>query len=204
MRAVLSHWPLMAAVLLLFGLAGCGGNADAPGRGASPPPVYQRLGGQPVLVAAVDDFMTIAAADPRIAFRFRDTDTTRFKAALVRQLCVSTGGPCEYTGRSMKEAHAGMGISNAEFNAMTQDLRRALTQHGVPIETQTDLVAVLEPMRDDVVSPIPPAQSVVIAHMVRPGPRAGLGKKAVAKAGAHKKAAVAKPTKKKPIPARTH
>ena len=53
----------------------------------------------------------------------------------------------------MNEVHHGMRITDAEFNAVVQDLRRSLTLHNVAIELQTELVALLEPMRDDVVPP---------------------------------------------------
>lgn len=187
MRIAFSHWPLAAAVSLLLGLTACT-KGDAVSSAGKPPSLYDRLGGKPALVAVVDDFMVTAAADPRIGRRFRDTDTPHFKAALVEQLCASTGGPCKYTGRSMKDAHAGMGISDGEFNAMLQDLRRALTRHDVPIETQTEVVAALEPMRDEVVSPFPPTRSFVTAQMLhQSAARVGHGKRYIVKKAMAKK-----------------
>lgn len=192
----------IAILSLLLGLAACttGQNGASNGRPAAPPPLYDRLGGHPVLTGVVDDFMVNAAADPRIARRFRDADNARFKAALVQQLCVSTGGPCAYTGRPMIDAHAGMGISDAEFNAMTQDLRRAMVRRAIPVDTQVEFVAALEPLRDDVVSPYPPARSVVMTQMVhQPQAKPGAGKTVVAKKPAQtKKPMVKKAAAKKP------
>ena len=204
MRSALPSWSLAAALSLLLGLAACTNSqyGASTGRPPAPPSLSDRLGGQPVLTAVVDDFMPSAAADPRIARRFRDADNTHFKAALVQQLCVSTGGPCRYAGRPMKDVHAGMGISDAEFNAMTQDLRRAMARHDIPVDTQVEVVAVLEPLRDDIVSPLPPTQSVVMTQMVhQPAAKPGTSKKAMAKQPAAKKQQpVKKATAKKPPP----
>ena len=211
MRLGLSYWRYTTALLLLVGLAACSGGRDSgPAHPPAPPSLYSRLGGEPALRGAIDDFMTNAAADPRIARRFRTIDQTHFKAALAEQLCVSTGGPCHYTGRPMKDVHAGMGISNAEFNAMTQDLRHAMANRGVSVDLQVEVAAALEPMRDDIVSPVPPAESVVISQMVkRPAAKTTakttVAKKTTAKYAvaptAKKKAPVAKkPVAKKPAP----
>ena len=142
-------------------------------------------------------------ADPRIARRFRGIDNTRFKAAFGEQLCASLGGPCRHAGPSMKDVHASMGIADVEFNAMTQDLRRALAGRGVSVELQVEVAAAMEPMRDDIVSPIVPADSVVITEMVRrPAAAVAAGKKPVAKKGAAPAKANAKATtaKKEPEP----
>ncbi len=204
MRFAFPPRSLLAVLLLLVGLAACtsgqhgASNAPAPG----PPPLFDRLGGQPVLTTLVDDFMDNVAADPRIARRFRDANNAHFKAALVQQLCVSSGGPCKYTGQPMKDVHAGMGISDAEFNAMTQDLRRALARRDIPVDTQIEFVGALEPLRNDIVSPFPPTQSVVMTQMVHQSQgRPGTGRKAVTRKPAqNKKAVVKKAATKKPAP----
>ena len=203
MRHALLSWPLAAAASLLIGLAACTSTQvqDTAASPAARSPLFDRVGGKPGLAAVVDGFMLNAAVDPRIARRFRDADTPRFKAALAERLCVSIGGPCRDTGRPMKTVHAGMGISDAEFNAMTQDLRRAMSRHDIPVDTQLEFVAALEPLRDDVVSPYPPTRSVVGTQVVHPAAAnpAG-GKKAVAKKPAVKKQPAAKkaPAKKPP------
>lgn len=200
MRIALPIWSLS----LLLGLAACtnGGDSGA-GKPPAQPPLYTRLGGQAVMAGVMDDFMVNAAADPRIARRFRGIDNTRFKAAFGEQLCASLGGPCRHAGPSMKDVHASMGIADAEFNAMTQDLRRALAGRGVSVELQVEVAAAMEPMRDDIVSPIVPADSVVITEMVRrPAAAVAAGKKPVAKKGAAPAKANAKATtaKKEPEP----
>jgi hemoglobin len=58
---------------------------------------------------------------------------------LVDQLCEATGGPCKYGGRSMLDAHRGMNITDAEFNALVEDLVKSLDEFKVPAEEQKEL-----------------------------------------------------------------
>lgn len=168
-----SCWRLAAAILLPLAIAACTGGQDSASAGhlPAPRPLYERIGGQVAVTAIVDDFIVIATADPRIARRFKTIGNARFKTVLAEQLCVSAGGPCRYSGRAMKDAHTGMGISDAEFNAMTQDLRKAMARRDIAIDTQTEFVAALEPLRDDIVSPAVPTQSVVVIPPARPAPK---------------------------------
>ena len=60
---------------------------------------------------------------------------------LVEQICAGTGGPCTYTGRSMQAAHKGMNITDAQFNALVEDLQKSLNKFKVPEKEQGDLLA---------------------------------------------------------------
>ena len=196
MRLAFSVRPLAVSLMLLLALGACTNRqTGSTGQPPAQPPLYDRLGGKPVLIAIVDDFMANVAADPRIARRFLNADNAHFKVALVDQLCVSTGGPCKYTGRPMKDAHDGMGLSDAEFNAMTQDLRRAMARRSIAVDLQVEFAAALEPLRNDVVSPLPPTQSVVTSQMMhRPTAAPSNG---VTKASATRPAPKKKPVVKK-------
>jgi len=128
---------------------------EAPAAAASAS-LYDRLGGKPAITSVVDAFVANVAADARINMRFGrvagDTSAMRqFKAKLVDQICAGTGGPCTYTGLDMKTAHQGMGITNADFDALVEDLVRALDGAGVPQKEKEDLLAILGPMRADMV-----------------------------------------------------
>ena len=94
--------------------------------------VYDRLGGQPAITAVVDDFVGNVAADNRIDGFFARTDIPRLKKNLVDQICQGTGGPCMYTGRDMRTAHKGMNITDAQFNALVEDLVKSLDKFKVP------------------------------------------------------------------------
>ena len=114
--------------------------------------LYQRLGGYPAIKAVVDDFVGNVAADKRINRFFAGTNIPRLKQNLVDQICSGTGGPCIYTGRDMKSAHAGMGVNSNHFNALVQDLQKTLKKFKVPKKEQGELLAVLGPMKKDIVS----------------------------------------------------
>jgi hemoglobin len=113
--------------------------------------LYSRLGGRGAITAVVDDFVTNVAKDKRINGFFAGADIPRLKRLLVQQICAGTGGPCKYEGRSMREAHRGLGIGNADFNALVEDLVKSLKKFNVPRREQGELLAILGPMRRDVV-----------------------------------------------------
>ncbi|HEY3198665.1 MAG TPA: group 1 truncated hemoglobin [Nitrospirales bacterium] len=113
--------------------------------------LYQRLGEKPAITAVVDDFVARVAADSRINGRFANTNIPQFKKKLVDQICQASGGPCTYTGRDMKSAHAGMRISNADFDALVGDLVATLNKFKVPEREKNELLSVLGPMRKDIV-----------------------------------------------------
>ena len=114
--------------------------------------LYDRLGGQPAIVAVVNDFVANVASDKRINAFFAKADIPNLKARLVEQICAGTGGPCAYRGKDMKTAHAGMGIQSRDFNALVQDLGKSLKKFKVPKKEQGELVAILAPLKKDIVS----------------------------------------------------
>jgi hemoglobin len=118
---------------------------------ASGKSLYERLGGYGAITAVVDDFVGNVARDRRINRFFANTNIPRLKALLVQQICQATGGPCFYVGRDMKSAHRGLGISGRHFNALVQDLGKTLKRFKVPAREQKELVAILAPLRKDVV-----------------------------------------------------
>ena len=113
--------------------------------------LYERLGGKDAITAVVDDFVGNVAADKRINGFFAKADVPRLKRNLVDQICQGTGGPCGYTGKDMKTAHKGMGITDADFNALVEDLVKTLNKFNVPSKEQGELLAVLGPMKPQIV-----------------------------------------------------
>jgi len=123
---------------------------------AASPTLYDNLGGKPAIVAVVDEFVSRVAADKRINDFFaavaRDPQRlASFKGKLVDQICQASGGPCVYTGKSMKKAHKGMGITSADFNALVEDLVGALDKFNVAGKDKDTLLGVLGPMKADIV-----------------------------------------------------
>jgi hemoglobin len=113
--------------------------------------LYDRLGGKGAITAVVDEFVGKVAADTRINGRFATTDIAKLKRHLVDQVCAASGGPCVYTGRDMKTTHAGMGVTNADFDALVQNLIAALDKFKVGGREKQELLALLSPMRKDIV-----------------------------------------------------
>jgi hemoglobin len=112
--------------------------------------VYKQFGEEPGLVALMDDFMVILLKDPRTKPFFENADQAMIKKHLVEQFCVILAGPCSYTGRDMKTAHANLGVDRGAFNALVEDLQIAMTQRKIPFRAQNKLLAVLAPMHREV------------------------------------------------------
>lgn len=132
----------------VLALAACAAQSPTPAKTT----LYERLGGQPAINAVVDDFVANVAADKRINPFFAHANVPRLKRLLAEQICAGTGGPCTYTGKDMKTVHAGMGITDAQFNALVEDLVKSLDKFKVPAKEQQELLAVLGPMRTDIVT----------------------------------------------------
>jgi hemoglobin len=124
---------------------------------APAPSLYDRLGGTSGLAAVVDGFVANVTADTRINKYFQriagDTAATQgFKQKLVDQLCQGAGGPCTYSGLDMKSAHQGMNLTDADFDALVENLVKALDSAGVAQRNKDELLSVLGPMRADIVT----------------------------------------------------
>lgn len=113
--------------------------------------LYHALGEKPGIAAIVTDMLINVANDERIVEHFADTDIDRLQRLLNEQFCVLSGGPCRYTGGSMREAHHGKNIGEAEFNALVENLIDALESNGVPLAAQNRLLGVLAPLHGDVI-----------------------------------------------------
>ena len=143
-RAALGAAALAAALVL-------GGCMEKMAEPAPEPSLYQRLGEKPAITAVVDQFIANVAADDRINGFFAGADIPRLKMMLVDQICEATGGPCVYKGGDMKSVHEGMGVTDADFDALVGDLVAALDQFNVPEQEKNELLGALGGMRGDIV-----------------------------------------------------
>nr|WP_278408908.1 group 1 truncated hemoglobin [Pseudomonas rhodesiae] len=132
-------------VLLLALLSAC---AQQPPKDDS---LYRDLGAMPGITRIVEGMLLNIARDERIVERFRRIDIQRLRNKLIEQFCVEAGGPCTYTGDSMAESHKGQNVSRSDFNALVEDLIKAMDSEGIPVPTQNRLLARLAPMRGDVI-----------------------------------------------------
>ena len=113
---------------------------------------YEQLGGKDGVAAIVVEFVRIMLADKRIADTFEGVDMDRLHAKLGEQFCMVSGGPCNYTGKSMQEVHEDMKVNNARFNASVEDLQLAMTRRGVPSRVQNRLLGKLAPTQRSIVT----------------------------------------------------
>jgi len=125
--------------------------APSAGTAATEKSLYDRLGGKTAITAVVDDFVGRVAADTRINGKFANANIPRLKSMLVDQICQASGGPCTYTGRDMKNTHAGMGVSSSDFDALVGDLVATLNKFKVPEREKNELLGALGPMKGDIV-----------------------------------------------------
>jgi hemoglobin len=116
--------------------------------------LYHRLGGYDAIAAVVDDFIGRLVANPSLSrfFGGASTDTQKkFRQHLVDQVCAVTGGPCVYVGRDMKTAHAGLGITEAEWQAGVNDLIAALDHFKVPQKEKDEFIGIIATTKKDIV-----------------------------------------------------
>ena len=135
--------------VVTFVAAGC---ASMESGGMAQKPLYDRLGGKPAIQAVVDDFIGNVAGDGRINKRFANANIPRLKTMLVDQICEASGGPCKYTGQTMKASHTGMKITDAEFGALVEDLVKSLDKFKVGAQEKSDLLGALGGMKGDIVN----------------------------------------------------
>lgn len=94
--------------------------------------LFERLGGKPAIAAVVDGMVANIAADEKLAWRFEKTDFDAYKPTFVSFVCMVTGGPCDYQGLSMPNAHSRMGVSSEEFDMTVGHVLAVLDDLGVP------------------------------------------------------------------------
>jgi len=113
--------------------------------------LFERLGGTDAITAVVKDFRDRCGGDSRINSKFARTDMPRLTSMLIDQVSEATGGPAKYTGRDMKTAHAEMGVTTGEFNALVENLVATLNKFGVGKAEQDELLGILGPLKSDIV-----------------------------------------------------
>lgn len=122
----------------------------------SDPSLYKRLGGYDAIAAVVDDFIPRLVTDPLLGrfFAGHGIDSKkRLRQLVVEKVCEATGGPCFYTGRTMKDAHSGLGITEEQWNASQKHFGETLDKFQVPKKEQDELVAIVLGLKGDIVSP---------------------------------------------------
>ena len=114
--------------------------------------IYESIGGAAALATVVDDFYVRVLADPQLAGFFAGANMPKLKGRQVEFFAAALGGPDLYQGASMQKAHAGRGISQADFDKVAVHLTAALAAAGVPPATIAQIAAAITPLADDIVS----------------------------------------------------
>ena len=116
--------------------------------------LYQRVGGYDALAAVVDDFLVRLVTDKQFEKFFAgasDDSKKRIRQHILDQFCAATGGPCVYNGRDMKTSHAGLGITNAQWDAAAKHLVASLDKFKVPEKEKGEILAFVTSLKKDIV-----------------------------------------------------
>jgi hemoglobin len=114
--------------------------------------LYDDLGGKAGIDRIVDVSVDNYLADPRIKDIFSESNIDRIRFELKDQFCQLAGGPCIYKGHDMVVTHKGLHLTNANFNALVEDLQDAMEKCDVPFATQNRFLALLAPYQHQVVT----------------------------------------------------
>jgi hemoglobin len=116
--------------------------------------LYKRIGGYDAIAAVTDDFLGRLANDPLIAPFFRGHSQStigKLRMLVIEQVCAATGGPCTYTGRDMKTAHKGLGITEEQWNASVRHFTATLEKFSVPAKEKGELLGIVGSLKGDIV-----------------------------------------------------
>lgn len=132
-------------------LASCLLGLAAPAVLATEGSLYERLGGATQVAAIATQLVETSAHDPRTARSWEGVNLANTERQLTAQLCELTGGGCKRDGDSMVDVHAGMKITQQEFYTLVEMLREILARRGVGLRERNELLALLAPMKRDIV-----------------------------------------------------
>lgn len=120
--------------------------------GTEPASIYDTIGGEPALVAVVDDFYRRVLDDPTLAGFFVGTNMGKLKGRQVEFFAQALGGPQVYQGPDMRQVHQGRGISQQDFDQVAAHLAASLTDAGAPADIVGTIISVVAPLASDIVS----------------------------------------------------
>jgi hemoglobin len=116
--------------------------------------LYQRIGGYDAIAAATDESLARFLNDPALKAYFdhmsRD-ETRKLRQHFVDFVVQAAGGPAYYIGRDMRTTHAGMGITEAQWDAFVADVRATLEHLQVPERECGELLALMGTLKDEII-----------------------------------------------------
>ncbi|WKJ89966.1 group 1 truncated hemoglobin [Methylomonas montana] len=117
------------------------------------PSLYERIGGEAAVNAAVDVFYGKVLDDYRINRFFERTDMAKQVEHLKAFMTVAFGGPNNYTGRSLRDGHARlvkMGLNDSHYDAVMEHLGATMQELNVPADLIAEAAALVESVRGEV------------------------------------------------------
>jgi hemoglobin len=121
------------------------------------PTLYERLGGVYSIATVVDDFIDRVMSDarlnanPAVDEAHHKVPPAGFKYLATEMVCWATGGPQNYTGRSMADSHRHLNITPQEWEAFMDDFQQTLDKFKVPPVEQAELRAIVQSTYGDIV-----------------------------------------------------
>jgi hemoglobin len=120
--------------------------------------LYDRLGGLAPISVVVDDFIDTMVPDPFLNRNSAINEARKrvpapyLKFQVTALVCQETGGPCQYTGRNMKDSHAHLNITEQEWDRMVVIFKEVLAKHQVPGPEQQGLLEIIDSTKVDIVT----------------------------------------------------
>ena len=139
-------WSLLLALGIVLA-------SSTVGAQAKPDSLYKRIGGYDAIAAVTDNFVPRLVNDPALAKYFVHSKDTlmHIRQLAVDLICSATGGPCVYIGREMKTAHAGLGITAAEWDKTVVHFTATLDHFKVPAKERQELLDIVGKLKADIV-----------------------------------------------------
>ncbi|HBC58155.1 MAG TPA: group 1 truncated hemoglobin [Gammaproteobacteria bacterium] len=114
--------------------------------------LYEEIGGEAAVDAAVDVFYGKILADKRISHYFENIDMNRQRAKQKAILTVAFGGPNHYTGKNLRAAHQHLHLTEDDFNAVAENLVSALEELSVKEAHINDILKIVGSVKADVLN----------------------------------------------------
>lgn len=144
----LGTWMGKAALVMLLASAPAAAGQDAEATAS----LYERLGGWEKIERIVHDTIALHRQNPEIDRYFTDVDVEALQKHVTAFFAAGTGGPNTYEGRDMATTHAGMGLSDADFDAAVADVLKACEMNGAGEQERAEVAAILESLRPSVMA----------------------------------------------------
>jgi len=147
----------IAAAVIGLALVGFRSAYAQSGTQTATPSLYERLGGLAPISVVVSDFIDALVPDatlnanPAIDAARKRVPPAYLKYQVTALVCQATGGPCHYLGRSMKDSHAHLNITQREWDRMVVLFKEVLVKHKVPAKETQELLAVVDSTKPDIV-----------------------------------------------------